>query len=109
MKHITKMQMTVRAERILRDLGVLRAFSSGDRLIVVGPIFELRREPDTRVRLAFVHTEDKIVEVGMARAVDNRWEVIESEPFSLRSYGYYERRLKRIGDFAANAKPESFL
>lgn len=109
MKKLIQMPMTVRAERILRDLGVLKAFAAGDRLIVVGPVFALRREPDTHVRLAFLRTEEKTVEIGLARAVDDGWEILESEPFSLRSHGYYERRLKRVGDFVAHAKPASFL
>jgi hypothetical protein len=95
------MLVSVKSQRILRDLGVPRAFERGEQLVLVGPTYELRKDPGIKVRLAFLHDADGKLCVGYADDGDG-WQAVEFEPFSLRALGYYERRLKRIGDFVAN-------
>jgi hypothetical protein len=95
------MLVSVKSQRILRDLGVPRAFERGEQLVLVGPTYELRKDPGIKVRLAFLHDTDGKLCVGYADDSDG-WQAVEFEPFSLRALGYYERRLKRIGDFVAN-------
>jgi len=93
------MDLSVKSQRRLRQLGVLDAFAHGETLVLVGPRRALRKDPATHVRLAFVHDESQRLCVGYASDATGTWEPVEHEPFSLRALGYYERRLKRIGDF----------
>ena len=102
------MESSVRAQRLLRDLGVERAFGRGDRYLLVGPVYELRREPEIRVRLAFERDDDD-VRVGYAQSRGSGWEMVESEAYGLRSYGYYERRLKRIGNWVETPAAAGYL
>jgi hypothetical protein len=90
--------LSVKSQRKLKQLGVLAAFARGEPLALVGPTYELRKEPGIRVRLAFLHDDEQRLCVGSARDDDGEWHVVESEPFSMRTLGYYQRRLKRIGD-----------
>jgi len=103
------MQTSVRSQRLLRDLGVSRAFSQGDRFLLLGPEYALRREPDTRVRMIFLRGEAKEILVGYASNEGSGWSVVESEPYTMTSYGYYERRLKRIGDWVVTPPAEGLL
>jgi len=104
------MESSVRAQRILQDLGVERAFSKGDRFLLVGPVYELRRDPDTRVRMVFVRVDKRDVLIGYASArAGGPWTIAESEPYTMRSLGYYQRRLKRIGDWVVTPPAEAFL
>lgn len=102
----TRINSSVRGEKTLADLGVLRAFERGDRCLLVGPVYELRKEPGTELRLFFERTTDGGIEIGYARRSEGGdWETVESEPYTLRSFGYWERRLKRIGDYLRNEPP----
>lgn len=96
------MLASVKSQRILQDLGVPRAFERGEQLVLVGPTYELRKDPGIKVRLAFLHDADGQLCVGYAHD-SGGWQAVEFEPFSLRALGYYERRLKRIGDFVSSA------
>jgi len=93
------MLLSIKSQRLLKQLGVLDAFAKGETLALVGPTYALRKDPDVKVRLAFLHDDEHRLCVGYARADGGEWTAVESEPFSRRALGYYERRLKRIGDF----------
>ncbi len=93
------MLLSVKSDRILKEFGVAKAFERGETLVLVGPTYELRKEPGIHVRLAFLHDDEKRLCVGYASNDGGDWQPVESEPFSRRALGYYERRLKRIGDF----------
>jgi hypothetical protein len=95
------MLLSVKSERILKQLGVAKAFARGATLVLVGPTYELRKDPGTCVRLAFLHDGEGRLCVGYASNDGGEWQAIESEPFSMRALGYYERRLKRLGEFVA--------
>jgi hypothetical protein len=97
--------LSSKSERILKELGVTRAFERGETVVLVGPTYELRKAPGTRARLAFLHDEDGRLCVGYASDSGGTWQPVESEPFSRRALGYYERRLKRIGDFVPGGAP----
>lgn len=105
------MENSVRAKRVLQDLGVERAFAKGDRYLLLGPIYTLRRDADVRVRMVFLRDDrSKEILVGYATAgPDEPWTVTESEPYSMRSYGYYQRRLKRIGDWDSTPPAQAYL
>ncbi len=93
------MASSVKGERMLDELGVRAALKEGDTLVLRGPIYELRKQPGVRVQLAFLLDDEQRISVGYAQRADDDWEVVEHEPFTMRALGYYERRLKRIGDF----------
>jgi hypothetical protein len=93
------MLLSVKSQRLLKQLGVLAAFERGEELVLVGPTYELRKEPGIYVRLAFQRDDAQRLCVGYASGGGGAWQAVESEPFSMRALGYYERRLKRIGDF----------
>ena len=97
------MLLSSKSERLLQQLGVPKAFERGETLVLVGPTYELRKEPGIRVRLAFLHDDENRLCVGYASDDGGEWHVVDSEPFSMRALGYYERRLKRIGDFVAGS------
>lgn len=92
-----RMERSVKAERVLRRLGVTKALARGQTLALAGPIYELRKDPGIKVRLAFVRGGDGQLCIGYASDEDG-WRAVEFEPFSLRALGYYQRRLKRIGE-----------
>ena len=96
------MLLSAKSERILQQLGVAKAFERGETLVLVGPTYELRKEPGIHARLAFLHDDDGRLCVGYASDDGGAWRPVESEPFSRRALGYYERRLKRIGDFVVD-------
>ena len=47
---------------------------------------------------AFLRDEHASLCVGYASDDSGEWATVEAEPFSMRALGYYERRLKRIGE-----------
>ena len=96
------MLFSAKSERILQRLGIAKAFERGETLVLVGPTYELRKDPGIRVRLAFLHDGEGRLCVGYASDDGGEWQPVESEPFSLRALGYWERRLKRIGEFMAD-------
>jgi hypothetical protein len=91
------MLLSVKSQRMLKALGVPGAFERGEQLVLVGRTYELRKDPGIKVRLAFLHDADARLCVGYAED-RNGWHAVEFEPFSLRALGYYQRRVKRIGD-----------
>lgn len=95
------MLLSVKAQRLLKQLGVSDAFAKGETLVLAGPTYALRKDPEVKVRLAFLHDDEGRLCVGYASDDGGTWTSVESEPFSRRALGYYERRLKRIGDFVA--------
>ena len=97
--------LSSKSERLLQQLGVPKAFERGETLVLVGSTYELRKEPGIRVRLAFLHDDENRLCVGYASTDGGEWRAVDSEPFSMRALGYYERRLKRIGDFVADSNP----
>lgn len=101
------MQHSVKSERLLKQLGVLEALAPGHRLVVVGPTYELRDDPGIRARMVFLRDDERRLCVGYASDDAGDWAVVEHEPYSLRAFGYYERRLKRIGDFVESAPAET--
>jgi hypothetical protein len=105
------MESSVRAQRFLQELGVVSAFAKGDRFLLVGPVYTLRRDADTRIRMIFARGEKKgEIQVGYASAgTTGGWTVVEIEPYTMRSFGYYQRRLKRIGDWHVTPPAEAFL
>ena len=92
------MLLSAKSQRLLKQLGVFAAFERGEDLALVGPIYELRKEPGMHARLAFRHGDEGELTIGYATDEHGAWECAESEPFSRRGLGYYQRRLKRIGD-----------
>ena len=95
--------LSAKSARILKQLGVAKAFERGETLVLVGPTYELRKDPGRMARLAFLRDDEGQLCVGYATDADGRWSPIESERFSMRALGYYQRRLKRIGDFVEGA------
>ena len=98
---MTTMSISVKMQRFLDKLGIAKAFARGETLVLAGPTYELVKDPGIHVRLAFVHDDDGRLCVGYASNDSGAWEAVESEVFSMRALGYYERRLKRIGAFVA--------
>lgn len=97
--------LSAKAAQALRRLGVAAALDRRPDGALVGPIYELREDPNVRARLLFRRDADGVLEVGYATArSDSPWEPVDLEPFSLRALGYYERRLKRIGVFSVSAR-----
>jgi hypothetical protein len=92
------MPSSVKGERLLAGLGVQAALDRGEPLVLTGPTYELRKEPETHVRLAFLRDDEGRIAVGYARLEGVEWKLVEHEPFTMRALGYYERRLKRLGD-----------
>lgn len=96
---------SAKAEQAIRRLGVEAALQRAPDGALVGPVYELRATPGVRARLLFRRSPQGGLEIGYATAtVGGPWERVESEPFSLRALGYYERRLKRIGTFLESAQ-----
>jgi len=93
------MDLSVKSQRLLDKLGVTAALARGETLVLAGPTYELIKDPGIHVRLAFARDADGRLSVGYATDDTGAWSSVESEPFSLRALGYYERRLKRIGAF----------
>jgi len=97
--------LTVKCQRLLEQLGVTAAIGRGARRVTAGPTYELRKEPGIQARLVF-EKEGSELRIGYATLDGPEWQVIELEPFSFRALGYYERRLKRIGDFVEKREPD---
>jgi len=96
------MLLSVKLQRLLKHLGALSPLERGEQLVLVGPTYELRKDPGVHVRLAFLHDADARLCVGYADDGEGEWRAAEFEPLSWRAYGYYQRRLKRIGEVVEN-------
>ena len=88
---------SVKATRLLAALGVEDELDAGGKVLVtVDPTFILA---DGRsARLAFERDDERRLCVGYAIEQDGTWQMEEAEPFSMRTLGYYRRRLRRIGE-----------
>ncbi len=89
-------------QRQLQQWGVPAAFERGEPLVLVGPAYELRKEPGAKVRLAFLHDTEGRLCVGYADDREGEWRAVEFEPLSWRALGYYQRRVKRLGEVVAS-------
>jgi hypothetical protein len=92
------MLFSVKSQRLLQQLGVSAGFASGEKIVLAGPVFELRKQPGVRMRLAFVQDGEGGLCVGTATDESGTWHMVDSEPFSRRALGYHQRHLKRIGE-----------
>jgi hypothetical protein len=89
--------MSVKSARILAQWGVEEALAGGANVVAVGPVYRLR--DGARARLAFTREDEHGLCVGYAVEQEKRWAMVESDPYSARSLGYYQRRLKRVGTY----------
>lgn len=89
---------SARGQQRLVELGVVAALDDGDPIVLRGPLYELRKEPGVFVQLAFLRDDGERILVGYARRQGDEWVAADYEPYSLRALGYWERRLKRIGE-----------
>jgi hypothetical protein len=89
---------SVKTSRLLKNLGVEAELDAGISLATVEPTFLL--DDGRSARLAFERDSDGRLCVGYAVDTAAGWEMQEAEPFSIRTLGYYRRRLKRIGERA---------
>lgn len=101
------MDKSIKSDNLLKRFGVLESLKRGDPQVFAGPVYELRKEPEAFIRMVFHRDDEGRLCVGYARhnSDTKEWEVVESEPYTMRSYGYYDRRIKRIGDYVGNAIP----
>ena len=84
--------LSLKSQRWLRDARIEDALAAGETLVRIGPSYRLR---DGRLAiLAFARDDEQRLCVGYA-VDDGGWTMIESEPFSARALGYYERWLRR--------------
>jgi hypothetical protein len=99
-------QVSIKSDKLLQKLGVVQAFAHGDAIAHVGPVYELRKQPGSYVQLIFTHDDEKRICVGYAQHEGESWNIAECEPYSMRSLGYWERRLKRIGQYVGSEIPK---
>ena len=99
MKRKPKVARSAKSDKMLRDLGVEKSLARGDAVVAVEPEYRLLRSREL-ARLAFHRDEEGRLCVGYAIRRDGQWSIEESEPYSMRAWGYYGRRLKRLGEWA---------
>ena len=90
--HTSNSPLSVKSQRWLRDAHIEESLASGETLVPVGKPYRLR--DGRRAILAVNRDDDQRLCVGYAIDEDG-WVMVESEPFSARALGYYERWLKR--------------
>ncbi len=95
---------SVKRDRLLEELGVVRLLDDGDPFVLIGPTYEERDDPNVHMRIAFVRDEERRICVGYASNQSGEWAVEETEVFTRRAYEYWQRRLKRIGDYVPEVK-----
>lgn len=88
---------SVKSDRVLRELEVARLLEEGRGLALVGPEYRVLRGGEL-VRLAFHRGPDGELRVGYAVRREQGWAIEDSEPYSMRAWAYWKRRLKRIGE-----------
>lgn len=88
--------LSVKSTRILERWGVESALSEGAKVAPVGEVYRLA--DGTAARLAFLRDQDERLCIGYAIEQDGEWVVREADLYSVRSLGYYRRRLKRMGE-----------
>lgn len=87
--------LSVKSERLLGLWKVEEGLANGAPLVAVGPVYRL--DDGTAARLAFMRDVEHGLCVGYAVERGGKWAMQDSDPYSARSLGYYQRRLKRIG------------
>ena len=87
--------LSAKSERLLARWKVAESLAEGATTVAVGETYRLR--DGTTARLAFARDDERRLSVGVAFEREGRFCLDESEPFSARALGYYQRRLKRIG------------
>jgi len=87
---------SVKSDRLLDQLGVWKRLQQGEKVVVVGPTYELITAEDPIAALAFTCEGERLY-VGFAVVREGQWEAVELEPYSLRALGYWQRWLKRHG------------
>ena len=91
--------MSRKSIRLLEQDGILEQLRRGATLVVTGPVARLRT-PGPFVRLAFCIDAENRLNIGYAvgEGPGGPWVDAggEFELFSLRTYGYYTRYLKRL-------------
>ncbi len=88
--------LSVKSLRLLERWGVERELDAGAAVVVVGPVYLLG--DGTPARLAFLRDESRRTCVGYAVERGGQWVVEQCDFYSARTLGYYQRRLKRIGE-----------
>ncbi|HVN86388.1 MAG TPA: hypothetical protein VMW17_16260 [Candidatus Binatia bacterium] len=89
---LPKSPLSVKSQRWLRDAHIEEALAAGETLVPVGKQYRLR---DGQLATLVFHRDDE-QRLCVGYAVDEgEWVIVESEPFSARALGYYERWLKR--------------
>jgi hypothetical protein len=87
--------LSVKSLRLLQAWGVERAMADGAVVVAVGPEYCLA---DGRpASLAFTRDEEGRMCVGYAARDGEEWEMIDLRPYSVRTLGYFRRRLRRVG------------
>ena len=84
--------LSVKSQRWLRDARIEESLAAGKTLVPVGKPYRLR--DGRRAILAVSRDDERRLCVGYA-VDEGGWVMAESEPFSARALGYYERWLKR--------------
>ena len=82
-------------ELVVVDQGL----KADERVVVNG---QLGVTPGAKVRLAFLHDAEGRLCVGYADDREGEWQAVEFEPLSWRALGYYQRRVKRLGEVVAS-------
>ncbi len=83
---------SLKTQRWLDEAGVEQKLAAGATIVPLGRSYRLR---DGRLAtLAFSHDDEQRTCVGYA-VDEGGWVMVESEPYTARSLGYYQRWLKR--------------
>ncbi|MBI1816380.1 MAG: hypothetical protein HYR72_15490 [Deltaproteobacteria bacterium] len=90
--------LSVKSQRWLQAAGIEKALAAGDTIVPVGRTYRLR--DGQLATLAFIRDDEARLCVGYA-VDEGEWVMVESEPFSARTLGYYERWLKRHRELGA--------
>jgi hypothetical protein len=84
--------LSVKSQRWLRAARIEESLAAGETLVPIGRRYRLR--DGQLATLAFARDDEHRLCVGYA-VDEGEWVMVESEPFSARALGYYERWLKR--------------
>jgi hypothetical protein len=87
--------LSIKSLRQLRAWRIEETLAAGNQVVPVGRRYRLR--DGALGTLAFARDEEGRLCVGYAFD-EGGWTMVESEPFSARTLGYYQRWLKRHGE-----------
>jgi len=91
-------ERSLKTQRWLDETGVEEKLAAGATIVPVGRTYRLR--DGQLATLAFIRDDEGRICVGYA-VDEGSWVMVEAEPYTARSFGYYQRWLKRhreIGD-----------